>query len=268
MGAGRAIPAETFGIDWIRVSLPFPCEIHWCQPRRMEENGNYKVLMLNTEPAESVTGFDDLREIYHFFDLIIAADPRCAVFPNCVVRPFGSLWATKVPSRKEFSVSFLFSLGAMRPTRPGYAERKRFLQELEAATVPVQVYKGRMFAGLDDIRFPLLPDDSKNRLFESMFHVAIENAFDVNYFTEKLLDCLATYTVPVYMGCPNVGDYFDLDGMIIVRPGESVVRAINGLSAADYWSRLGSIRENAARSLKYADYLVALRRIILTASGY
>lgn len=260
--------AETFGCEWMRISLPFPCEIHWCQPRRMEENGNYKVLMIYTEPVESLISVDDLKSVYHFFDLIIAADPRYGIFPNCIIRPFGSLWATKMPPAKDFSVSFLFSLGALRETRPGYQERIKVVQEMQRATVPLRVFKGRMFATQTQIELPLLPEDSKNSLFNSMFHIAVENSFDTNYFTEKLVDCLMTYTVPIYMGCPNIADYFDTDGMILVPPGGSIIDTVNRLTINDYWSRAAIIAENAKRSRKYADFQVALRKAIMDASGY
>lgn len=260
--------AETFGITWMRVNLPFACEIHWCRPQRMQENGNYKVLMIHTEPAEMVITVEELREVYPFFDLIIAADPRYAIFPNCVIRPFGSLWATKRPAAKEFSVSFLFSLGALRAERPGYAERIELFNSLPQATVPLRVYKSRMFADNDQIGFPLLPDDSKNILFNSMFHIAIENAFEPNYFTEKLVDCLATYTVPVYRGCPNIGDHFNIDGMILAPPGQPVIDIVNRLTAGDYWNRMGAIVENARRCRKYMDFQSALRKTIIQASGY
>ena len=47
-----------------------------------------------------------------------------------------------------------------------------------------------------------------------MFSIAIENASYETYFTEKLLDCFATGTIPVYYGAPDIGDYFNKDGII------------------------------------------------------
>jgi len=54
-----------------------------------------------------------------------------------------------------------------------------------------------------------LPDDDKINLFYSMYSVAIENSSITNYFTEKLIDCLITKTIPIYWGCPNISEYFD-----------------------------------------------------------
>lgn len=46
------------------------------------------------------------------------------------------------------------------------------------------------------------------------FEIVIENINFPNYFSEKLTDCIACGCIPVYNGCDNIGDYFDVDGMI------------------------------------------------------
>lgn len=51
-------------------------------------------------------------------------------------------------------------------------------------------------------------------LCDYMFSVAIENGQYETYFTEKLLDCFATGTIPVYLGAPDIGKYFNADGII------------------------------------------------------
>ena len=49
-----------------------------------------------------------------------------------------------------------------------------------------------------------------------MFHIAIENVKRDYYFTEKLIDCFLTGCVPIYWGCPSIGNFFDTRGMIVV----------------------------------------------------
>jgi hypothetical protein len=46
------------------------------------------------------------------------------------------------------------------------------------------------------------------------FSIVVENDRAKNYFTEKLIDCFACGTIPIYWGCPNIGKYFDLQGII------------------------------------------------------
>lgn len=46
-------------------------------------------------------------------------------------------------------------------------------------------------------------------LKDYQFSIAIENCNEYGYFTEKIGDCILTDTTPIYMGCPNIQDYFN-----------------------------------------------------------
>lgn len=46
------------------------------------------------------------------------------------------------------------------------------------------------------------------------FAVVVEACREDNFFSEHLLDALAFGCVPIYWGCPNIGDYFDLGGFL------------------------------------------------------
>ncbi len=45
------------------------------------------------------------------------------------------------------------------------------------------------------------------------FSIAITNSRIENYFTEILLDCFRLGTIPIFWGCPNISNYFDIRGM-------------------------------------------------------
>lgn len=57
-------------------------------------------------------------------------------------------------------------------------------------------------------------DDKAEALDDYYFHICIENSNVNHYWTEKIADPLLAYTVPIYVGAPNIGDYFDTEGMI------------------------------------------------------
>lgn len=42
----------------------------------------------------------------------------------------------------------------------------------------------------------------------------IENCKTDYYFTEKLIDCFLSGTIPIYWGCPSIGNFFNLKGII------------------------------------------------------
>lgn len=57
-------------------------------------------------------------------------------------------------------------------------------------------------------------------LKDYQFSIAIENTNEKGYFTEKLGDCILTDTTPIYMGCPNIQDYFN--NIHILNPENSL----------------------------------------------
>lgn len=57
--------------------------------------------------------------------------------------------------------------------------------------------------------------DKKEAIDPYMFSVVIENDSYPGYFTEKITDCFARGTVPIYYGDPEICKYFDCDGIIL-----------------------------------------------------
>ena len=90
-----------------------------------------------------------------------------------------------------------------------------------------------------------------------MFNVAIENAKQDNWFTEKLIDCFLTGTVPVYWGCSNINEYFNVDGIVPFSSLEELSKI--KLSEQQYNDMLPAIRDNFNRAKKYvsSDDLIA-----------
>ena len=78
-------------------------------------------------------------------------------------------------------------------------------------------------------------------LCDYMFSVAIENGQYETYFTEKLLDCFATGTIPVYLGAPDIGKYFNKDGIIDLTEEFDVSEDI-------YYSKMDAIKENLEKA--------------------
>jgi hypothetical protein len=80
-------------------------------------------------------------------------------------------------------------------------------------------------------------------LCDYMFSIAIENGQYGTYFTEKLLDCFATGTIPVYLGAPDIGDYFNKDGIIDLSEEFDVSDEI-------YYNKIDAIKDNLERVKK------------------
>jgi hypothetical protein len=80
-----------------------------------------------------------------------------------------------------------------------------------------------------------------------MFSVTIENDIYETYWSEKILDCFATGTIPIYLGSPDIGDFFNMEGIILLTDDFD----INSLSIDEYNSRIPAIKDNLNRVLNY-----------------
>ena len=49
------------------------------------------------------------------------------------------------------------------------------------------------------------------------FMICFENTSMTNYLTEKLLNSYTCGTIPIYWGCPNLGDYVNLDSILYLK---------------------------------------------------
>lgn len=72
------------------------------------------------------------------------------------------------------------------------------------------------------------------------FSFAFENDNYSNIFCEKLTDCFATGTIPIFWGTPDIGDFFDLDGIIVFDEKLD----INSLNEDLYLSKMDAIKKN------------------------
>lgn len=88
-------------------------------------------------------------------------------------------------------------------------------------------------------------------LDDYMFSIVIENSVTENYFTEKLLNCFAVGTVPIYLGCRNIGAFFDESGIIQVGRWTSFRRLVQRLTHEAYYDRMPAIRRNHALCKQY-----------------
>jgi hypothetical protein len=81
-------------------------------------------------------------------------------------------------------------------------------------------------------------------LKEYRFSVSMENGIYPNYYSEKILDCFLTGTIPIYWGCPNISDFFDMDGIITFNTPEELLNIVTTLTPDDYTKRIGVIEKN------------------------
>jgi hypothetical protein len=88
-----------------------------------------------------------------------------------------------------------------------------------------------------------------------MFSIVFENTVHDKYYTEKITDCFATGTIPVYWGTKKVTEDFNQEGIIFF---DDIKGDLEILSKDLYESKMPAIIENLERvkTLESADNII------------
>lgn len=117
----------------------------------------------------------------------------------------------------------------------------------------------------NEIKIPIkfIYQGDKTPCFEhSMFHIAVENSQNKNYFTEKIIDAFLSKTIPLYWGCPNLEECFDMSGVITFKDENELINIINSLTEEDYISRKQYIEKNYITAIYYAEIFTRLKLLL------
>lgn len=191
---------------------------------------------------EKILTFDDeiLNSIENSVFYPVSADPWYKLNQD---------WDDEQYQKKDKLVSFLSSDKIFCEGHRRRVAAAKYCHENKLADVYGRVIGG----GYVEIEDPL----------ESyMYSIICENEQAEYYFTEKVTNCFAAQTVPIYCGARRIGEFFNLDGMIIINPEDLEAGKIENIlkqcSREDYESRLSAIQDNYKRVHKYKnmnDYL-------------
>ncbi|MEN9686054.1 MAG: hypothetical protein RLZZ28_1840 [Bacteroidota bacterium] len=127
----------------------------------------------------------------------------------------------------------------------GHRFRIGFVEKLQKEMPQIDFYgRGRKF----------LPD-KMDGLLPYRYSIAIENDSKPYYFTEKINDCFLAYTVPVYFGCKNIGQFFPAQSFVqidIHQPDAALLEIRKLIEKNDWEERLDAVKE--ARRLVLDKY--------------
>lgn len=235
----------------------------------------FKVFVCSTEPTTSENRelISNIIENSYQYDLILTWNEEIlSSCDNSLFLPYGTTWLNKNKNNdrdslgrytdnmydsidKNFNVSFLSTclIG-----KPGYNLRKKIWNNKDNIKLSTKFFSStrhptNMNGFSNTIHDGFLPNDDKINLFDSMFSISIESCSEKNYFTEKLIDCFLTKTVPIYYGCPNIGDFFDERGMIIFSTEQEFFEKINKIDQYTYDKMKSYIESNYEKAKIYAS---------------
>ena len=95
------------------------------------------------------------------------------------------------------------------------------------------------------------------------YSIIIENTVSPYCFTEKILNCFLSMTIPIYLGAPKIGEFFNADGIVqmTLHDAEKNLSDIISMCTEKYYNdHIDAIIDNFNRVMKYScqeDYITA-----------
>ena len=192
--------------------------------------------------------FNLLLEHYKKFDLILTLDkvlldklPNAKFWPANYVSQFNILpnsdntppkksihWESfEIPEKETFKIhkksKLVSCVASNKSFLPGHITRLKFIESIK--DISKIDFFGRGINPIDS-KFDALKDYAFSVAIEmikpgDMYHptkqIWVE---DEPLWSEKINDCFLTGTVPIYYGCPFIGEFFNLDGILVFNTVE------------------------------------------------
>ncbi len=214
-------------------------------------NQNEFNILLLSEPDIITNISKNISHYAELYDIILTHNQDILdKFKNAKLFIFNSIWASnKDYSPKDFSISTI--VGNKTWT-------KQQIMRQELWFLQYQIKNRKFFASSFGPPSETFGNESigenKDKLFHSQFHIAIENCSVKNYFSEKILDCFISKTIPIYCGCVNIGEFFNEKGIIKFTNINECIEKCNSLNEHSYEDMISYVEENYNAALKYLDW--------------
>jgi hypothetical protein len=202
------------------------------------------------------------------FDTILTHDDEILrACPNARLYLWGTTWmppeiyhAIDV-NIKKYSISVITGTKELTPAHT--FRKSLYMNQILMGTLPITWFRSSKGPLMPKIGNNPIIGESKAPLFlEYQYSVVIENCRQNNYFSEKLVDCLITKTIPIYYGCPNISNWFDTRGWIILESTSIQEFRMKCSRLPNYAAHVNVINENFERAKHYSSLEANLQRAI------
>ncbi len=219
-----------------------PCDRFFCAPRNT-------LLIVGEPPEKKIYPQGFYKQFGHVLDT-----HGLSKHPGLIIGAPGLNWHVGLDMRSRtyrFGYDYLANL--VRPDKqnriavvcsnaavtPGQRKRLELLDYLKRRLGDRIVHFGRGFEPIDDKMDAIIP---------YRFHLVLENSRAPNYWTEKLADAYLGWAYPIYLGCPNVEDFFPSESLSILPDGDFdaaaslLMRLLDSPDSTDEVNALGRAR--------------------------
>jgi len=71
------------------------------------------------------------------------------------------------------------------------------------------------------------------------------------FFSEKIIDCFVTGTIPIYYGCPSIFRFFDAEGILTFDNLPELLTILKKIDSNLYNTKINSVRKNFELAKNY-----------------
>ncbi len=200
------------------------------------------------EPIEVQSwSYNYIKDRHNLFDYILTYDSHLlSISDKFIKNPMWCSWVN--PSNhglheKEKNLSIIAS---SKRYVEGHILRHEFIEKFN------DKIEFDIFGGLTSGNSGYKPITCKSEgLSKYRFSIVIENVKKDFFFTEKIVDCFLTGTVPIYWGANNISDYFDSGGIINFSKLEDLDQIIEKLNVETYNKMFQHVKNNFDIASKY-----------------
>jgi len=189
--------------------------------------------------------YDWIEKNNKYFDYVLTFDQKLiSKGENYLYYPHGRCWIHNFNNEKKTKFCSMFA--SIKSATNGHRLRHQIIDRFKNNNIDC-------FGGYVKNHI----DKKEKGLNEYMFSITVENSILPGYWTEKIVDCFATKTIPIYFGDKiSVNNFFDYDGIIYFNNLDELGDILNDISKDPekvYKSKIGAIENNFK---KYEEFII------------
>jgi hypothetical protein len=195
------------------------------------------------------------------FGTIIAPDARIR-HRNLLFQQFGQVWHIEKDYDELLSMppppkpKLMAAVTSAKSDLPGHQQRLHLLAILKEHFGENLDHFGR---GINEI------ENKWDAIGPYQYHLTLENGQWPHYWTEKLADAYLGWSMPIYVGAPNIFDYFAPESMLVIdpkRPYEAIEKIERAIQQDAWTQALPSISEARQKVLKEYHLYAILSKLV------
>jgi hypothetical protein len=192
-------------VDWEFNNIPVSksCFItDLCLPDVIKASGVKRKIAWILEPrAIHPQVYDWIERNNRLFDYVLTFDTDLVNRgENFLYYPHGRCWINGEPTTTEKN-KLCSIIASSKNFTTGHQLRHKIIQS--------------NYSDIDVYGYGYKPIDSKREALDAYkFSITIENSVQPGYWTEKIVDCFATKTIPIFWGDKSIVKHFDENGIL------------------------------------------------------